>query len=266
MKKLLLLGFIAFCHLVAPAAEQIDGPHIYRDENSVRDKRNIAILTYDSLVHNTAPNDGRPALKIASPFTSTSISLPVGMSRQSSRGTNIKRVTAVIDNTLGSDRPVYATKSFYNFLPNARNNLAAREGAFYRAEKNEYELKDIFYMKKRLPVSGRLDSNEKLVPGTRDWVIRTHAQDAQLDPRVLLPDHTAKAFAAWADQSGYSAIIWASLPPTYDSISDVAKDLQDDSTLMRNTQEYINVMPGGEAVRTPFEKDIIIGDVSGFIQ
>lgn len=256
MKKIAPLAFMLLFNTVH-AAETAD-PYPYRDESTIRDRRNIAVLAYGSLVNDPAPTDGRPALQVDTAFGATNISLPVAFTRQSSKGTDNRRITAVIDNTFGTDKRVYAARSSFRFLPNARNNLAGREGVPFNARENKYNLDNIFYMKKGLPVNGQLDSNEKIVAGTRDWIIRTS------DSRVELPSAKATAFANWADQNGYTAIIWASFPPTYTSVSAVARDLQNDSTLMRNTQNYVRILPDG--AQTSFEQAVVRGNVSGFIR
>lgn len=137
-------------------------PYRYKDETTVRDIRNITILSYGSLVNDPAPIN-RPTLR-ASRFQSTNISLPVALSRKS-RG---DRITAIIDNNLGEPKPVYYAVSNFHFLPNARNNLAGREGI--RLESNGYDLTNIFYMKKKLHNDNQ-DPNEKTVIDS-NWLIR----------------------------------------------------------------------------------------------
>lgn len=254
-----MISFFMFTVLSMNAGYAADSsdPYPYKDESTIRDRRNIAVLSYGSLVNDPSPRDGRPALQIDNAFLPTNIYLPVAFTRQSSKGTDNRRITAVVDNNLGSQKRVYAAPSHFHFLPNARNNLAGREGV--RFNDGKYSLDNIFYMKKGLPANGQLDANEKRVPDTRDWIIR------KSDFRVEIPSHTATAFAEWAEQNGYSAIIWASFPPTYNSLSGVANDLQRDTTLMNNTQNYVRIMPmqSGDQ-RTNFEQAILNGTVSRF--
>lgn len=202
-------------------------PYLYRDENTIRDRREIAVLSYGSLVNDPAP-DNRPALK-AGQFSRSNITLPVALSRQSQGN----RITAVIDNTLGTDKTMYYATSKFHFLPNARNNLAGREGVPFRS--GQYSLDNIFYMKK----GGTRDSNETPISGSHNWVMRAS------DSRVVLSNDKSLEIAKWADQKGYTAVIWASFPPNKSSIREVARNLLSDTELLRNTKNYVDLLPDG---------------------
>ena len=146
-----------------PSMERLSQPHTdaqgyhYKDENSIQDKRKIAILSYGSLV-NQATNR-RTGVKLeATPFILTPVQLPVSLSRISQDN----RLTAVIDRQ-GELKRVYAAQSKFQWLPNARHNLAAREGASYRGQTDGYRLNSIFYMKKLLPGRAK-DDNEDAFP------------------------------------------------------------------------------------------------------
>ncbi|HXF90916.1 MAG TPA: hypothetical protein VNJ29_03190 [Candidatus Nitrosotenuis sp.] len=241
MVKNIFLIITAFTYATSAMERQVPDPFIYKDEQTVIDQRTIAILAYGSLVNNPDPGD-RPALK-ASPFAPAGIKFPVALSRES-RGS---RITLVIDGKLGEPKDLYYATSTFRFLPNARNNLAGREGVPFRND--GYNLDNIFYMKKIIN-DRRPDLNEKPIPGTQ-WIIRMS------NPRVELSTQKAQELANWADRKGFTALVWASFPPTYDSLSDVATTLINDQTILRNTQQYISELPGG--AQTPFEQAVMSG-------
>ena len=141
-----------------PAIPQDANGYQYRDENTVEDKRRIAILPYGSLVNQAA-----------------------------STGAGVR---------------IAATTSQFQWLPNARQNLAGHEGAPYRGQQTGYDLSNIFYMKKLMPARQK-DRNEEIIPNTDRWVIRIEAEPQKL------PIDVAQRIARWADSQGYSAVIWA---------------------------------------------------------
>ena len=113
-----------------PQAQRADANgYRYKDENTIQDKRKIAILSYGSLVKQ-AENHQTGARLDASAFAPTEIRLPVSLARLSQGN----RLTAVIDKN-GKPKKVWAATSQFQFLPNARNNLAAREGSTVIAAK-----------------------------------------------------------------------------------------------------------------------------------
>lgn len=240
-----LLIFGSASAMEAPQPQRDANGYRYRDENAVQDKRKIAILSYGSLVRQNTNNQSGAKLE-ASAFSPTNIQLPVSISRQSQGN----RMTAVIDKN-GDLKRVWAATSQFQFLPNARNNLAAREGSPYRGQDIGYDLTNIFYMKKLLPDRMK-DANEELVPNTDRWVIRTEANERQ-----RIPAATAQALAQWADANGYAAITWASFPPNLSSQQAAAAKLIENAELLRNTQEYVRNLPDG--AQSVFERAIIDG-------
>ncbi len=248
MKRLLSLLFIMSSiqamEPAGPAPVDANG-YRYRDENTTQDKRKIAVLSYGSLVNQVANRQTGARLE-ATPFKPTDTMLPVSLMRLSSGN----RITAVIDRQ-GDPKRAWAATSQFQWLPNARNNLAAREGSPYRGPEAGYDLNNIFYMKKLLP--GRIkDNNEAAVPGT-NWVIRIESNERQ-----QLPVEAAQQLVRWADANGYSAIIWASFPPNISSRAVVIQKLLGNDELLRNTQDYVRQLPDGP--QTPFERAIMAGD------
>jgi hypothetical protein len=253
MKKILYLLFLSS---VASAMQPEDvrrnvdaNGYRYRDENTIQDKRKIAILSYGSLVNQPA-NLTTGARLEATAFQPTDIQLPVSLMRESSNNTPQRRITAVVDRD-GDLKRVWAATSRFQFMPNARNNLAAREGARLQSQDAGYDLANIFYMKKLVP--GRMrDSNEEIVPGVDGWVIRTAANNRQ-----QLPVEVQQNVARWANAQGYSAVIWASFPPNISNREEVIRRLAEDDTLLRNTQEYVRNLPDG--AQSALERVILVG-------
>lgn len=219
----------------------------YKNEDTIQRKRKIAILSYGSLVRQKENRQTHAVLE-AMPFSATTIHLPVSLSRQSQG----PRLTAVIDSK-GDPKRVWAATSRFHFLPNARNNLAAREGSRYIGQNTGYDLTNIFYMKKLLSHQTK-DSNEKMIPST-NWAIRlpnnTHQQ------RQELPDNIALDIASWADSKGYTAVIWASFPPNIASKKEMIRRLIRNDALLINTQDYIQNLPDGP--QSAFEQAVIAG-------
>ncbi len=250
MKKLLVLMIIAMslpAMAMGPLRVDANG-YRYEDEGSVQDKRKIAILAYDSLFKHLFNQSTGAKLMISGAFAPINVTVPVSLSRIS-QTTN--RVSEVIDSQ-GEFRPVYAAQSSYQYLPNARNNLAAREGAPYEGQADGYDLSNIFYMKK-LFAGRRPDSNEEEIAGA--WVIRK----AEESPRQKLSAATKQAIVKWADANGYNAVIWSSFPPNTRSQAEIVQKLLSDPKLLSNTQDYIQNLPGGP--KTTFEQVILAGPV-----
>lgn len=247
-RLLLLLPIISSMHAMELPVPRVDANgYQYKDESTIQDKRKIAILSYGSLVRQDTNRQTGAKLE-ASPFNPTSIQLPISLTRLSQGN----RITAVIDRD-GDLKRVWAATSRFQYLPNARNNLAAREGANYRNQASGYDLTNIFYMKKLLPGREK-ESNEETISGSQRWVIRSQANERQ-----RLPLAKAQNLARWADEQGYTAIIWASFPPSNDlsSHADVIRKLLGNSELLSNTQDYVRNLPDG--AQSPFERAILAG-------
>ena len=247
MKKLYLILLItgSISQAMELPSHQIDANgYRYRDESSIQDARKIAILSYGSLVNQRENQQTGARLEIRGNFQPTSISLPVSLSRRS----NGPRITAVIDRE-GEPKRVWAAISVFGYLPNARNNVAAREGAQLRSQEQGYDLSNVSYMKRLMPGRNR-DNNEEAIAGT-NWAIRTE------DARKKLPANIAKSIVDWAENNGFSAVIWASYPSNLGSKAEVIKLLVSDDALLRNTQAYVQNLPDGP--QTDFERAVMAG-------
>lgn len=218
----------------------------YENEINKRDIRNIAILAYGSLVNqDTNATTGKKLH--ASRFRRSDVALPVNLSRLSSAGQSAERATRVIDNN-GTNVEVWYATSDYHWLPNARQNLAAREGA--PLEGTKYKLDNIFYMKKLLHGT-QADRNERAISDVSgNWVIRTDGSAAQ-----QLSNDKAKEIAQWANGKGFGAVIWASFPINKTE-NEIRKILASNSRTLANTKNYINNLPEGIA-KTAFENEIL---------
>lgn len=240
----LIVSFLLMHCMYAMHPQHDANGYRYRNEQTVQDKRKIAVLSYGSLV-NQSDNRHTGARIETHGFQPTNITLPVSITRFS----QTHRFTAVIDSN-GHPKRVYAAQSKFQFLPNARNNVAAREGSSYRGQERGYDLKYMFYMKK-LAQGATKDNNEEFLPGTR-WVILIPE-----NPRQRLSNEMAQSIADWADSQNYTAVIWASFPPNVESQKAAAAKILQDHDLYYNTKDYIINLPDGP--QSPFEKAVVQG-------
>ncbi len=237
-------SFLLMQSIFAMHPQQDANGYRYRNEQPVQDKRKIAVLSYGSLVNQCANRHTGACIETYG-FQPTSLTLPVSITHLS----QTHRFTAVIDNN-GYPKRVYAAQSKFQFLPNARNNLAAREGSSYSGQKRGYDLSCMFYMKKLTPGADK-DSNEEFIPGSQ-WVILVPK-----NPRQRLSNPIALSIADWADSQNYTAVIWASFPPNIESQKAAAAKILQDNDLYYNTKDYIIKLPDGP--QSPFEKAVVQG-------
>jgi hypothetical protein len=219
----------------------------YADESAKKDIRKIAILAYGSIVNDTRD------LKIVDTFVKTKLKVPVSFSRESSTGKPNRRISAVIDNKSKEQKNVWYAISAYGWLPNARNNLAEREGAPVNEVTGQHDLTNMFYIKKLLP-DQQVEQNEAPIQGTQGWVVRKLA--TQNNKRQEMSEDTLRALAKWAKKLEFTAVIWTSFPPNK-SRKKIVKALVQDPILLHNTQLYVKNLPMGP--QSPFEHAIVNG-------
>ena len=106
-------------------------------------------------------------------------------------------------------------------------------------------------MKKIIPGTS-LKAAELIIPGTHNWV--TQKGDTI---RSQLPDTILQQLAHWADDSGYSAIIWAALPANLEDEFAAAKLLIGNPVLLESTKEYVLQLADGP--QTEFERAVVEG-------
>lgn len=183
-----------------------------------KDVRSIAVLAYGSLI-------GRPGeLKIKIPFKKTPFLLPVNLTKKSQKS---NKLVVTLDNKNGISMPAWYAPSTYTFLPDARANLAKREGST--------GVNNTAYMKKLLP--GRSpDPDEKLIPRFPSWVIKQNVPS-----QTLLSDDKAYEIAQWAEKNGFQAVIWASYSPTM--TPEQARRELTNETVLKNTRDYLKQVP-----------------------
>lgn len=209
-----------------------EGYH-YRNENEIRDKRKIVIFAYGSLVNEKQSPTNRNKLK-AGNFVKTTIKVPLSLGRISNKNTPNRRVTVVLDNTSDTTGKLWAAYSKFTFLPNARNNLAAREGIPFLD--NKYNLEAIMYIKKLLPLTKK-DSNEIDIPDMPGWVVK-----ASPSSNHLLSNSIIKEMAEFTEKNNANAAIWASFPSNA-SLAEIQQQLKEDPTLSKNTFFYLQKLP-----------------------
>lgn len=208
--------------------------------------RRIAVLAYGSVINN--PGD----MKIIKPFKKTTFGLPIRMSRVSrwpgfpnpTCMTAERRFSLTVD-PLASPAPIYYATSTFTSLPAARDDLATREGSPNR--------KNIAYIRK-LNTGQQVESGE-------NYSEQAHHTWAgyllQLDPMY------ADAIVKWAEQEGFDAVIWTSLPanvptePGPRGGRKILEYLHNDPVLLKNTQDYIRDLPAD--IKTPLLRSIESG-------
>jgi hypothetical protein len=211
----------------------------YYDETAIRESRKILVFGYGSLMKQKKSLTNLNKLK-AGNFIKTNIEVPLSLTRISGQGTNNRRVTVVIDNESDETGNLWAAFSKFQFLPNARNNLAAREGAPLKNTESPldgYDLSNIFYIKKLLSQQTK-DPNEQEIQGMPGWVVRVGVQDK----RQELPQPLLKEMAQFAERNGADAAIWASFPSNK-TVEEIKNALRTDERLAKNTYYYLRTLP-----------------------
>ncbi|HEV2917319.1 MAG TPA: hypothetical protein VGW78_06275 [Candidatus Babeliales bacterium] len=222
----------------------------YTNEMEIQNIRKIAILAYGSLVRQRENNQTHARLE-STGFIPTEIYFPISLTRQS-KG---PRLTAVID-IHGEPKRVWAATSKFTFLPNARNNVAAREGSPFKGHRKGYDLSNIFYIKKLLP-GQKKDHNEAYITGS-SWVIRLPVNMQQ--ENQFLDDNTVHDIIQWAEQYSYSAVLWASFASNISLNEAITKLLHNNNKLLKNTQKYVRNLPDG--AQSAFEHALLAGKKS----
>lgn len=190
---------------------------------------NVAVLAWGSLVNQVESPVYGSKLEIETSFAiADRLKLPIRMSRLSSKDTDNRRITLVIDRN-ATDEKVYAATSAYHNLQQARANLRAREGT---TDAN------ISYLK-----CGRSEGNEEEynVDG-QYWSGHRGAE---------LSQEKAQQIIQWAKRNHFGSVIWAGLSPNITSGTgesgsrgrEILAMLQNDPILLANTQDYIRHLP-----------------------
>lgn len=221
----------------------------------------ILVLSYGSLVKQK-DNKKTGALLRATDFHKTSLEVPIsftfiaGLPATLLHSHNkkllnkhpLRRATATIDRLSKENKPFWFAVSKMNSLFEARNNLAAREGAPFLAEKNGYDLTHIYYVKK-IDAAYKKAANERFIPGYKHWVAMRAPQRQQLSLQQL------QQLVAFTIKQKADAAIWVALP-SHVTQEELNKIIKRDYHFAHNTAAYIQKMPPGN-IMSCFEKKVI---------
>lgn len=202
--------------------------------------RKIAVLAYGSVVNNPG------VLQVTGPFKNAgNLKLPTRLSRHSSKGKSTEKLSVTIDPKASKGNVYYATSEIRR-LPQARENLAQREGATGRDIKA-----NMAYVRNMRGMSQ--DANETF-GAYKGWAGVTKQ----------LPDKNAQEIVDWAMQNGYDAVMWASLPVNIETgyggtgaQEAVGNLLENNEQLRLNTVAYLKDFP--EDLKSAQMKRIIAG-------
>lgn len=232
----------------------------YYDERKLPYKQKIILFAYGSLVKQKENRKTGDFLE-AGLFEKTSLQVPVSFTFLAGYPVNgyflpldklknfsNRRVTVTIDSYANEYKDLWFAISKFNSLSNARNNLAAREGAPFKGIHKGYDLTNIFYIKKLLPYEHK-KSYEEFVDEFSQWVtLKPHNKQQQLTDAVL------KKMVLFAQENGAQAAIWVALPSNVDRRT-VNELIKNDPVFVKNTKEYIEKIPNS-SILTGFEKNI----------
>ncbi len=216
------------------------------DKNLSQQK--ILIFSYGSLVKQK-DNKKTGALLHATPFAKSPIKLPVSFTfiaglppyllhTNKKKWNNFphRRATVTIDRLSKENKPLWFATSKMSSLSEARNNLAAREGAPLNKITQEYEVTHIFYIKK-VDNAYKKGNNEKWIPGFKNWVaLRAVNRRQQLSIQQL------QQLVTFTIKQNADAAVWVALP------SNVTQDqlyriIEKDDQFRKSTAEYMQKMP-----------------------
>lgn len=180
--------------------------------------RTIAILAWGSLIGE--PHRGDIKLAIARDFQKTPLQFPIGLRRVSKKDTDDRYLSLVIASGEPS-RTIWFVPSSLHALPEARNNLAKREGMPNRDK--------ISYIRK---LHGHMHKEREEKHFVKHWVGR----------QGNLSDSKIKELIEWAEKSEFDAAIWTGLDANV-SAAEAEELLNKDVKLVKNTQNYIKKLP-----------------------
>lgn len=257
---LIFLTFIAYSHVLhknKSTRAQTSRGFIYSNETCLPQK--ILICSYGSLVKQKM-NRKTGDILYAGPFIKTTIKIPISFTFLAGypptghktscdilRNYKNRRATAAIDADSDECKNLWIAVSDFSSLSNARNNLAAREGAPLINKNQGYDLSSIFYL--RQLGNSRKKPHEECITEFPEWVmLRPSLQQQRLSTTIIhqlikiLKDHNAHA------------AIWVALP---DNIKkNELFDLLKDPVFVTNTYRYIQNMPPNN-IMTTFENKVV---------
>jgi hypothetical protein len=258
--SLLVVSLHGNPHDYKPWQEPTARGHIYQNEMTLPLHKKILIFSYGSLVSQKENKKTGDVLKATS-FAKTEIQVPVSFTFLAGCSpccqimpNNYKkfpncRATVTIDSNSDEFKNIWAARSKFHSLQNARNNLAAREGAPFLGIHKGYEVKHIFYIRK-LSYQYPKKSYETFIKSFQDWVTLKPYKAHQKLPHMVLSDMVNYALKKNAD-----AAIWAALPSNIDAESlDIL--LEHNKNFVKNSYNYIKKLTPGNKY-TDFEQKIL---------
>lgn len=248
MKKFIIIFLILsfnFFNAQEPWKRPTAKGYYYRDE-SILPKQKILIFSYGSLVQQK-DNKKTGDMLYAGGFVRTSITVPVSFTFLAGYPSPTRRATITIDTDSHDYKPLWVALSDFSYLENARNNLAAREGAPLLSEKKGYDLSYVFYIKK-VAHSYKLKKREKRITGHSQWVTFYTSKNQQLPTSIL-----QKIIDILESQQAVAGV-WVALPSNVDQKALLA--FTQDPVFVKNTSQYIQKLPPGN-ILTPFEQSVL---------
>lgn len=234
--------------------------YYYHDETKLP-KQKILIFSYGSLVKQK-DNKKTGDLLYAGEFSKTQIKVPVSFTflagyplhMLNKKTTDIahfptRRATATIDSTSKDYKNLWVATSDFSYVPNARNNLAAREGAPLLNQKTGFDVSNIFYIKK-VNKKYQVKKQEKKVPKFPEWVtLQPTHEHQQLSQDIL------QEMVTVLNNNNAEAALWVALPSNVDQQT-LSTILENDPVFVKNTITYIQKLPS-DNVLSDFEKKVL---------
>lgn len=188
-----------------------------------------AVLAWGSLVNQPESPIYGAKLETEENFKEAAgLKLPIRMSRLSSAKTPKRRYTLVIDRN-ATDEKVFAATSLFKTFDEAKENLQKREGTTAAG---------VSYLKQ-----GEASGDEET------FYVNQKAWSGKKGSQITAPK--AEEMIRWAQNHHYDAVIWTGLAPNVPTNNgtsgsrgqEILESLKNDPVLLRNTQDYIKLLP-----------------------
>jgi len=172
----------------------------------------ICVLGFGSLLEHQYSNNTCAELKVSTPFAPTDFSLPIRLSFITGKGTKNEKLALVIDPEASSKEPVYYAVHKYSSLPAAIRNLRERENT---------KLKNIGYL-------------------------NVNNDNYRCSCQGILSE-----IRKFCQKNYFDVAIWTDTPPNFNFKQgsrdhpniQIQKYLKSHPRVLRNTQEYLRLLP-----------------------
>jgi hypothetical protein len=221
-----------------------------KEKSTFNKKKKILIFSYGSLVVQKENKKTGKQLQ-ATAFTMTNIKVPISFAfiaglpphliktnKKNWKSFPLRRATATIDRFSKDYKPLWFAFSKKDTLPEALNNLAAREGASKVRKSQRYDTTYLFYIKRVTQNYKKLNS-EKWIPGLTNWVTKKPWYRSQ-----QLSNECLKEIVHFTQKQKADVAIWAALPSNITN-RELVTIIKNDKVFTKNTQAYIKKMPPG---------------------